>query len=42
MGAGGTTAKPANPPLIFGFSGALQLKVMGVFMDFRSIAFFHI
>ena len=27
---GGTTAKPLKPPLIFGFSGALQIKVTGV------------
>ena len=31
---GGTTAKPPKPPLVFGFSGALQFMLMGVLMDY--------
>jgi hypothetical protein len=27
--------KPLKPPLIFGFSGALQLRVTGVLMEFQ-------
>ena len=36
MSHGGTTAKKEKPPLIFGFSGALQFIVMRTLMDFSS------
>ena len=41
MGAGGTTAKPLKPPLIFGFSGALQFMLTEMLMDY-SRRFLHL
>ena len=33
LGAGGTTAKPRKPSLIFGFAGAFQFMLMVTLMD---------
>ena len=40
---GGTTAKPLKPPLILGFSGALQFMLMEALMDLEiGIQLIHI